>query len=136
MTDRISTSRRSWLMSRIRNADTQPEMVVRRLAHRMGYRYRLHRKGLPGTPDLVFPSRRKIILVHGCFWHQHNCSRGKRPSSNRDFWNRKLDRNITRDCENIAALEQAGWSVLVVWECETKETADLTTRLDNFLRKA
>lgn len=134
MTDRISAELRSRIMARIRGADTRPEMRVRRLLHGMGYRYRLHRRDLPGTPDLVFPARRKIIFVHGCFWHQHNCPRGSRPASNQDFWNRKLDKNVLRDRKNITALEGIGWSVLVVWECETNDLECLTERLDGFLR--
>ena len=120
-------------MSRIRGRDTQPELIVRRLVHGMGYRYRLYRRDLPGRPDLVFPGRRKVILVHGCFWHQHDCSRGRRPSSNRTFWDAKLDRNVARDRENIGALEGLGWSVFVVWECETRDRDGLAARVSAFL---
>lgn len=134
MADHLSVELRSRLMGRIRSTDTQPELKVRRLVHGMGYRYRLHRRDLPGTPDLTFPGRRKIIFVHGCFWHQHGCRQGMRPSSNREFWNRKLDRNIHRDQEAVAALERDGWSTLIVWECETNNLTGLTERLENFLR--
>ena len=134
MADNLSPELRSRVMARIRSVDTLPEMKVRRLVHGMGYRYRLHRRDLPGTPDLVFPGRRKIIFVHGCFWHQHGCRRGSRPTSNQDFWNRKLDGNVLRDRANIAALERTGWSVLVIWECETKDVEAVTPRLDAFLR--
>ena len=133
MADRISPKQRSRIMARIGNVDTQPEMRVRRLVHRLGYRYRLHRRDLPGTPDLVFPVRRKIIFVHGCFWHQHDCPRGSRPASNQDFWNRKLDKNVLRDQANTAELEGIGWTVLVVWECETKNLENLAQRLESFL---
>ena len=133
MVDHLSAELRSRLMGRIRCTDTQPELKVRRLVHAMGYRYRLHRRDLPGTPDLTFTGRRKIIFVHGCFWHQHGCRRGMRPSSNRDFWNRKLDRNIHRDQETVAALKRNGWSILVVWECETNDLTKLANRLKNFL---
>ena len=120
-------------MARVRSVDTAPEMLVRRLVHRMGYRYRLHRRDLPGTPDLVFPRRRCVIFVHGCFWHQHACPRGTRPTSNHDFWNRKLDSNVRRDRYNTAALRRNGWHVLTVWECETKDLGALTRRLSGFL---
>ena len=133
MADHLSPEARSELMARVRNVDTRPEMVVRRLVHRMGYRFRLHRKDLPGTPDLVFPSRKRAILVHGCFWHQHGCRRSTRPKSNRDFWERKLTRNAERDRDNLALLGEAGWSVLIIWECETRETATLKQRIGTFL---
>lgn len=134
MTDNLSPEIRSRTMSRVRSVDTRPEMKVRRIVHGMGYRYRLHRRDLPGVPDLVFPGRRKIIFVHGCFWHQHSCRHSSRPTSNRDFWNRKLDGNVLRDRANIAALERAGWSVLVIWECETKDVEAVSARMDAFLR--
>ncbi|WP_084299085.1 very short patch repair endonuclease [Bradyrhizobium sp. WSM1743] len=109
-------------MRRIRKTDTRPELLVRKLAHRLGHRFRLHRRDLPGTPDLVFPSKRKIILVHGCFWHQHDCSLGRRqPQSNRDYWLPKLARNVVRDKSVQRELACLGWAVLVVWECETRD---------------
>ena len=120
-------------MRRVRGKDTAPEMLVRRLVHRMGFRYRLHRRDLPGSPDLVFPGRRKVVFVHGCFWHQHDCSRGKRPSTNETFWNSKLDGNIRRDKINISALQEKEWGVLVVWECETKNSDQLSDRIKAFL---
>ena len=134
MTDHLLPSQRSRVMSRIRGKDTAPEMLVRSLIHRMGFRYRLHRTDLPGTPDLVFPRHRKVIFVHGCFWHQHDCARAKRPSTNERFWNSKLDANVERDKRNLDALEHAHWDVLVVWECETKELELLSERLDEFLK--
>ena len=133
MTDRIRPSLRSGIMSRIRGKNTEPEMRVRRLVHRMGFRYRLHCGDLPGAPDLVFFSRRKIIFVHGCFWHQHDCSRGTRPSSNEEFWNRKLDSNVRRDKKNISTLKSDGWAVLIIWECETKNLDHLAVRIEKFL---
>lgn len=133
MTDSLSPALRSRNMSRVRGKDTASEMLVRRLVHRMGFRYRLHRRDLPGTPDLVFSSRRKVIFVHGCFWHQHNCKRGKRPSSNVEFWNAKLDGNSRRDKTNILSLQKNNWSVLVVWECETKQLDVLSRRIQRFL---
>jgi len=123
-------------MRRVRSKDTAPEMAVRVLAHRLGYRYRLHRPDLPGKPDLVFSGRRKIIFVHGCFWHQHPaCKQAERPASNTEYWNRKLARNIIRDERNIAALVAKGWDVLVIWECEIRNKAGLQERLIEFLGK-
>jgi DNA mismatch endonuclease (patch repair protein) len=109
-------------------------MMVRSLAHRMGYRFRLHRRELPGKPDLVFPARRKVILVHGCFWHVHDCPHGRvKPATNAAFWANKRDGNATRDRRNLAALEAAGWSVLVIWECETRNAEPLGRKLREFL---
>lgn len=121
-------------MRAVRSKDTKPEHVVRRLAHGLGYRFRLHRKDLPGRPDLVFPGRRAVILVHGCFWHGHDCSKGqKRPATNQAFWDAKLDGNKERDEKNEAALKEAGWRVLVVWECELRDRDALAARLRTFL---
>ena len=114
----------------------KPELEVRRLVHSLGYRYRLHRKDLPGKPDLVFGPTRKIIFVHGCFWHGHAdriCPDGHTPRSNQDYWVPKLMRNKERDAENIRALTAAGWRVLIVWECETKDKKQLTRKLRKFL---
>ena len=136
MADKIGKERRRRNMAAIRSENTRPEMIVRRLVYGLGYRYRLHRKDLPGKPDLVFASRRKVIFVHGCFWHQHEdekCLDGRRPKSNTDYWNAKLDRNVRRDRENRKLLKEAGWQVMIVWECETEDTKSLTRRLDDFL---
>lgn len=124
---------RSENMRRIRGKDTKPEMTLRRLVHGLGYRYRLHRANLPGKPDLVFPARRKVIFVHGCFWHSHGCKLSHCPKSNLEYWGPKLERNKARDEESRAALEGAGWGVLVVWECELHEPAKLITGLRSFL---
>lgn len=133
MTDTVSPEKRSAIMARVRAKDTTPEMRVRSLVHRMGYRFRLHRKDLPGTPDLVFGPRRKAIFVHGCFWHGHDCKRGARlPAANRDYWTAKLARNAARDRASLAALEERGWSVLTVWECEIRDDK-LAERLAGFL---
>ncbi|WP_298983784.1 very short patch repair endonuclease [uncultured Roseibium sp.] len=121
--DRITSSQRSANMREIKSKSTKPEMVVRQLVHHMGYRYRLHRKDLPGKPDLVFGPRRKVIFVHGCFWHQHpdpTCKSSHAPRSRLDYWQPKLLRNQQRDKANIEALRAANWKVLVIWECETK----------------
>ena len=123
-------------MSRVRGRDTKPEMLVRRLAHSMGYRYRLHRRDLPGLPDLVFPSRRKVILVHGCFWHRHldpDCKLARLPKSKLDFWGPKLETNRERDERNIVLLGELGWDVLIIWECQTKNREKLQARIGEFL---
>lgn len=122
-------------MSRIRSKGTKPEMTVRRLLHSMGYRYRLHRRDLPGSPDLVFPKWRKAIFVHGCFWHQHpGCRISRQPKSNRDYWVPKLERNTARDAEHQAQLREMGWEVLVIWECEVRSGASFVTKAADFLR--
>src|SRR6185295_15123269 len=111
-------------MRAVKSTDTAPEMIVRRLAHAMGYRFRLHRNDLPGKPDLVFPGRHKVIFVHGCFWHGHDCQRGARmPVRNRDYWTRKIARNRARDKNTPLSLQTLGWKSLVIWECETKAAA-------------
>ncbi len=122
-------------MSRIGSKNTKPELVVRRLVFSMGYRYRLHGKNLPGTPDLVFPGRRKAVFVNGCFWHGHaGCRYGRLPKSRIAFWEAKIDRNRQRDSSNIAELQAAGWRVLTVWECELNEIEILMRRLNEFLQ--
>lgn len=136
MADKLTPARRSANMSRIRNRDTVPEMQVRKVAHAMGYRFRLHRKDLPGKPDLVFPGRKAAILVHGCFWHQHpdpECKNGRRPKTRLEYWDPKLDGNLARDRRNIEALEALGWRVLVLWECETEKPGSTAAALETFL---
>ncbi|WP_376964132.1 very short patch repair endonuclease [Azospirillum sp. A26] len=136
MADVLSPAERGKLMSRIRGADTKPEIAVRRLLHGMGYRFRLHVRTLPGTPDLVFPGRRKVIMVHGCFWHRHEgCRRASRPKSRAEYWEPKLEGNVRRDREAVAALEAGGWEVAVVWECEVRDSKALAARLSDFLGK-
>jgi DNA mismatch endonuclease (patch repair protein) len=135
--DKLTPERRSFNMSRIRGKDMKPELAVRRMIHAMGFRYRLHDGRLPGKPDLVFSSKRKVIFVHGCFWHQHSdsaCRHGRRPKSNTGYWAKKLRRNVQRDAQHFAALEEAGWQVLVVWECGVKDAASLKRSLLKFLR--
>jgi DNA mismatch endonuclease Vsr len=124
---------RSENMRAIHNRDTLPEMAVRSIVHRLGYRFRLHRKDLPGRPDLVFPSRHKVIFVHGCFWHAHACKRGLVPNSNRDFWLPKLRGNKVRDRRNLKALADLGWDALVIWQCELKDTSAVRLRVKRFL---
>lgn len=121
-------------MRRVHSKDTAPELAIRHKLFSLGYRYRLHRRDLPGCPDIVFPVRKKIIFVHGCFWHGHTCSRGARtPKKNRGYWVRKIARNIQRDGEQLNELRVMGWDVLTVWECELREHRKLTSRLIKFL---
>ena len=132
--DIVSADRRSAMMSGIRGRDTKPELTVRSLAHRLGYRFRLHRRDLPGTPDLVFPGRKKIIFVHGCFWHRHpGCRFAYQPKSNVETWRAKFETNIARDVRVREQLDRTGWDVLVVWECETGDIEMLTSKLRKFL---
>ena len=132
MTDPSPTRVRT--MRAVKSRDTGLEMRVRRLVHALGYRYRLHRRDLPGAPDLVFPARRAIIFVHGCFWHQHDCRRGARlPKTRREYWVPKLRRTRRRDEQNEAVLRSDGWRVLVIWECEVGDRAVLEDRLREFL---
>ena len=134
MSDVFTAEKRSAVMARVKARDTWPEMVVRRLLWRLGVRYRLDRKDLPGRPDIVMPGRKLAIFVHGCFWHGHDCARGARvPKANRDYWTGKIARNRARDIETRAALEAAGWRVEVIWECDLKDAAALETRLRDLL---
>lgn len=128
--DSLTPERRSWNMSRIKSGDTKPERLVRSLLHRMGYRFRLHRKDLPGRPDIVLPKYRSVILVHGCYWHRHpGCRFAYTPKSNLEFWQAKFDENVSRDERQNRQLSELGWRVITVWECETKEMAALAERL-------
>lgn len=130
----MTSEQRSRTMRAVKGKNTRPEMTVRRIVHSMGYRYRLHRKDLPGKPDLVFGPRKKVIFVHGCFWHGHTCARGDRtPKKNRGYWKKKIARNMERDCEHLAALKAGGWQSLVIWECEIKKGADIKKRVRKFL---
>lgn len=136
MADTLTSERRSWNMSRIRGRNTGPEMRLRSLLHRAGFRFRLHAKQLPGRPDVVLPRYRTAIFVHGCFWHRHpGCRSATTPSTRREFWQEKFDGNVSRDARNRAALEAAGWTVLTVWECELKADAEgIVRRLADELR--
>ena len=132
--DIYNPAKRSEIMGRVRATDTKPELEVRKVTHGLGYRFRLHGDRLPGRPDLVFPRHRKVIFVHGCFWHGHDrCSKAAIPVTNREFWERKLTRNRERDQENITALATAGWRSLVIWECETKDRERLAAVVHDFL---
>jgi DNA mismatch endonuclease, patch repair protein len=134
VTDVFDPARRSAVMRRVKGKDTTPELIVRRALTRLGARYRLHRKDLPGSPDVVLPGRRLALFVHGCFWHGHDCARGARvPKANRDYWTAKVARNRARDAKNRAALEAAGWRVDSIWECELKDAEALEGRLKSLL---
>lgn len=134
MTDVLTPEQRRRNMSSIKGRNTKPEMLVRSMIHRMGYRYRLHRSDLPGKPDLVFPGRRKIVLVHGCFWHMHNCRYGNVvPKTNAEFWQKKRSGNVERDKVVLEQLEHLGWKVFTVWECWTRDKELLQQRVTEFL---
>jgi DNA mismatch endonuclease, patch repair protein len=136
MADHLSPEKRSAIMSAIRATNTKPELLVRRMLHGLGYRFRTHVKGLAGKPDLVFSRRRKVIFVHGCFWHQHHhvsCRDSKLPTSNLEYWLPKLQRTRERDCERQQALERSGWQVLVLWECELRDIGTIKQGLVDFL---
>jgi DNA mismatch endonuclease (patch repair protein) len=129
-TDVFTPEQRSAVMRAVKGANTGPEMALRRALHRLGLRYRLHGKDLPGRPDLVFPARRAVLFVHGCFWHGHDCARGRRaPKSNRAYWTAKIARNRARDAAAGEKLAAAGWRVFVVWECEMKDVEATARRL-------
>jgi len=134
--DVFSREKRSQIMSRVSGKNTKPEIAVRSLLHKLGYRFRLHRKNLPGRPDITLPKHKKVIFVHGCFWHGHAvCSRSKRPSTNEEFWHEKLNKNIERDKKTVDALKKLGWDVLTVWTCEVKDTNELKIKLLSFLER-
>lgn len=135
MTDRITKDRRSWNMSRIRSKNTKPELLVRSLLHRMGYRFRLHRKDLPGKPDIVLPKYKTVIFVNGCFWHRHKgCKRCTTPSSNEKYWQTKFERNVKKDRINQSELKKLGWKILIIWECEIADSARLKRTIDQFFK--
>jgi DNA mismatch endonuclease (patch repair protein) len=132
--DTLSRNERSKRMSLIRNRDTKPELFVRRLIHKSGYRFRLHRANLPGRPDLVFPARKKVIFVHGCFWHRHpKCGLARLPKSRLSFWLPKLTENRRRDLKNLRRLKRLGWTAEIVWECETGDQSALVQKVQRFL---
>lgn len=132
--DTLTSEQRSERMSRVRSQDTKPELTVRRLVHSLGYRYRLHDSCLPGTPDLVFSGRKRVIFVHGCFWHRHQgCKLARLPKSRLEFWGPKLEANRKRDEASVRSLQEIGWDVLTVWECQVKDTAALADTIKDFL---
>ena len=132
--DTLSPRERSARMALVRGKNTKPEMLVRRLVHALGFRYRLHKRELPGSPDLVFSGRGKVIFVHGCFWHRHvRCPLARLPKSRGEFWLPKLEGNAMRDKRNVRALRGAGWGVMTIWECQLRDTLRLTSRIKRFL---
>lgn len=132
--DTITSAERSALMSRIRSKNTTSELVVRSLLHQLGYRFRLHRKDLPGRPDIVLPRHRKIVFVHGCFWHGHTCKLGSKPKTNVSYWQTKIRTNRARDARNREELMGQGWTVLELWECEVRRFDGLQARLQEFMQ--
>jgi len=131
--DHVTARRRSRIMRSVGTANTGPEMAVRRALHRRGFRYSLHRRDLPGSPDIVFPSRRKILFVHGCFWHGHSCSWGNLPKSRIEYWQPKIEANRKRDARNVKDLKADGWAVLVVWQCELRDKPAAIDKIVRFL---
>lgn len=133
MSDRVPAAKRSEIMRSVKPEDTGPEIAVRKMLHRLGYRYRLHAKDLPGKPDIAFPSRRKVIFVHGCFWHGHRCPYGRLPKSRLEYWQPKIEANRARDARKTSELRRAGWGTAVVWQCELKDSARTLKKLALFL---
>ena len=133
MADTRSPEQRRRIMQAVKTRDTGPELTVRRILFRLGYRYRLNARNLPGRPDIVLPRRMKVIFVHGCFWHGHGCRKGKAPKSRLDYWKPKLKTNRKRDATQLRALKVLGWSVLTVWQCETNDSEALGSKLSAFL---
>jgi DNA mismatch endonuclease (patch repair protein) len=133
MADHVTPERRSFIMSKVGRKNTKPEMVLRRALHGLGYRYRLHRRDLPGSPDLVFPSRRKVIFVHGCFWHGHGCRWGQLPKTRPEYWLPKIEANKDRDNRALTLLSEKGWQTMVVWQCELRDPEDTVGRVVAFL---
>lgn len=135
MPDIFAPEKRHEIMQNVKTKNTAPEIKLRSLLHKNGFRFRVNRKDLPGKPDIVLPKYRAVIFVHGCFWHGHDCPRGQRPQTNADFWNQKIDRNVIRDKSDVSLLERLGWRVLIVWECEIKKKneAVLLSRVKEFL---
>ncbi|MBU0680140.1 MAG: DNA mismatch endonuclease Vsr [Proteobacteria bacterium] len=132
--DKVTPEVRSKIMRKVHSKDTTPEKIVRSLAHRLGYRFRLHQKELPGKPDLTFPRMKKVVFVHGCFWHGHSCKAGQnRPKSNTEYWEKKLTRTQTRDSNNLKDLRGLEWQTIIIWECETKNIKLLTEKIKQFL---
>jgi DNA mismatch endonuclease (patch repair protein) len=131
--DHVTPERRSFIMSKVGQKDTKPELLLRRALHRLGYRYRLHRRDLPGSPDIVFPGRRKVVFMHGCFWHGHGCKWGRLPKSRQEFWKSKIETNRERDRKTLIDLSAAGWEAYVVWQCELRDIDAAVARVEEFL---
>jgi DNA mismatch endonuclease (patch repair protein) len=135
--DVFTKSKRSWIMAKVHSHDTSPEIIVRSTLHRLGYRFRLYSDKLPGKPDIILPRFHKLIFVHGCFWHQHKgCKASARPSSHSEYWNKKLDKNVLRDKRNLAALKNAGWDILIIWECQILKKISIVNKIKKFMKTA
>lgn len=134
MVDHVSADRRSYIMSTVGQRNTKPELALRRALHRLGYRFRLHRRDLPGRPDIVFPSRKMVVFVHGCFWHGHGSRWGRLPKSRPEYWKAKIETNKERDRRALTELKEAGWEPLVVWQCELRDLEGAVGRVEAFLR--
>lgn len=133
--DVFDREKRSWIMSRVGNKDTKPEIIVRSIVHRLGYRFRKNSMNLTGCPDIVLVRHRKVIFVHGCFWHGHkHCKRASRPTTNKKFWDDKLDANMLRDKTNSKILKSLGWKILIIWECQIKNQDKLLSKIEDFLK--
>ena len=134
MADSVSQAKRTEIMSSVKQRHTKPEIVVRKILHRHRFRFRLHNKKLPGTPDIILPKHKAVIFVHGCFWHQHEgCRKSRRPTSNVEFWNEKLDKNVARDSRKESELKKLGWKVLTIWDCEIKDEDLLIEKIKKFV---
>lgn len=133
MVDHVTPELRSFIMSKVGQKNTKPELALRKALHRLGYRYRLHRRDLPGKPDLVFPSQRKVIFVHGCFWHGHACRWGQLPKSRPEYWKPKIETNKERDKRVLSQLGVSGWESMVVWQCDLRDLDDIVARVEAFL---
>jgi DNA mismatch endonuclease, patch repair protein len=134
--DRLTHKQRSHCMSQNKGKDTSIEICVRRLVYSLGYRYRLHRRDLPGCPDMIFPSRKELIFINGCYWHRHSCKKGRSmPATRKNFWTSKFDRTIERDKKNLRKLRKEGWKLLVVWECQIRNIERLKNRISDFLKE-
>lgn len=134
MADHVTVERRSYIMSKVGQKNTKPELALRRALHGLGYRFRLHRRDLPGSPDIVFPSRTKVVFVHGCFWHGHGCRWGRLPKSRPEYWQPKIETNKERDRRALTELQEAGWEPLVVWQCELRDLEGAVGRVEGFLK--
>lgn len=134
MADIFSKSKRSEIMSRVRSENTKPELIVRSFLHRIGFRFRLHVRELPGNPDIVLPRHKKVIFVHGCFWHRHKgCKKTTTPKSHKAFWENKFEYNVNRDARNRSRLRRLGWKVLIVWECELRDESKMSEKIVKFM---
>jgi DNA mismatch endonuclease, patch repair protein len=135
MSDTLTQSQRKFCMSQNKEKNTSPEISVRRLVYSLGFRYRLHRRDLPGCPDMVFPAKKKVIFINGCYWHRHNCKKGRSmPATRKKFWQQKFKRTIERDKHNYRTLKKLSWKILIIWECQIKKPVKITDKIISFLK--